>query len=268
MADIPKVTKTNETLGSTTNIADNYQRYSKYFSEEDNDDVSIDTFFQLLVAEMSKQDPLEPMSNTEFISQMANFTALSAQKDALYYQNANYAQSLVGKTVTVAKASAGKDELKTESGVVTSMRLSGKTFNIRVNGQDYTLANIMEVLPTTNPYSVSGSDGAFATSLIGKYVTCVTTKDGSILTDEGKVSRIEIKDNEITVIIGGLAYPLSTVTRVEDEEPTATGSASSAASDSGATNTNIGGKLPDLSNDDEENDETALADLARALGLG
>ena len=38
--------------------------------------MEMDDFLQLLTAQISNQDPLEPMKDTEFISQMANIASL------------------------------------------------------------------------------------------------------------------------------------------------------------------------------------------------
>ena len=40
-----------------------------------------DAFLRLLTIQMSKQDPLSPMKNTEFVAQMAQFTALEQMKN-------------------------------------------------------------------------------------------------------------------------------------------------------------------------------------------
>lgn len=202
-------------LDSIGSIQENRTKYAKYFDSKGKDDMSMDTFYQLLIAEMSNQDPMEPVSNTEFISQMASFTSLQTQKDALYYNNANYAQSLVGKTVTVATVQGS--EMYTDSGVVTSMGLSNGEFQVKVNGKNYAMANIMEVVTGTNPYAISGNDGAYATSLIGKKVTLLTTTaDNKEVVDSGIVDRIEIKNNEISLIVKDLAYPLSSIVKIEN----------------------------------------------------
>ena len=39
-----------------------------------NDSLDKDAFLQILVAEMQYQDPLQPSSNTEWVSQMSSFT--------------------------------------------------------------------------------------------------------------------------------------------------------------------------------------------------
>ena len=38
--------------------------------------MQMDDFLQLLTAQIANQDPLEPMKDTEFISQMANIASL------------------------------------------------------------------------------------------------------------------------------------------------------------------------------------------------
>ncbi|MDR0223356.1 MAG: flagellar hook capping protein [Oscillospiraceae bacterium] len=204
-------------MDSLSNIYENRTRYAKYFDSSSNDQVSIQTFYKLLIAEMANQDPLEPMSNTEFVSQMASFTSLQVQQDALYYSNANYAQSMVGKTVIVA-ADTGKG-FKVESGKVTKVDFSGGQFEMTVNGQPYSLKNVMEIVDES--YGVAaGNDGAYATSLIGKYVTVGLVKDdGAAVVETGTVERVEIKDGEISIIIGGVAYPLYSVAKIENAAP-------------------------------------------------
>jgi flagellar basal-body rod modification protein FlgD len=160
---------------------------------------------------------MEPKSNTEFVSQLANFTALKANQDALYFQNANYAQSLVGKTVTIASMQGSR--FAVESGIVTSMSLADGTFMVKVNGKNYPLSNIMEVTPSSNPYHITGSDGAYATALIGKQVTVTGQDGGKNIIENGIVQRVEIINNEINVILNingtDLAYPLGSVIKVE-----------------------------------------------------
>ena len=205
-------------IDSIGNAKDNFAKFSHRFEDSKRDTISMDTFYKLLMAEMANQDPLEPMSNTEFISQMASFTSLQTQQDALYYNNANYAQSLVGKTVTVAAMSGGS--LESDNGVVTSMSLQDGKFRIKVNGKDYDLSNIMEVLPSSDPFAVDGKDGTFGSSLIGKMVTVEHfNSEGTKVTETGVVSHIEIKDTDVRLIIDNLAYPISSVVKVENAPP-------------------------------------------------
>lgn len=205
---------------SIQNVQENYAKYADMFNNESNNEVSIDTFYQLLIAEMQNQDPLEPMSNTEFISQMASFTSLQSQKDALYYSQSNYASSLVGKTVIVAQDS-GTDKLATTTGVVESVNLSGGSFEIVVDGKSYSLSNIMEIVnPTTASATESGS--TYASDLIGKTVTVqALDANGATIVDEGVVTAVEVKDGVPSIIVNGLAYSTDNIVKIEDTTATA-----------------------------------------------
>ena len=64
-------------------------------------------YMKLLVAQLQNQNPLEPMSNNEMASQLAQFSQLQQLEtmnatfsDVLTATLRNYANSLLGKTVT------------------------------------------------------------------------------------------------------------------------------------------------------------------------
>lgn len=58
-----------------------------------------DAFLQLLVAQMKYQDPLEPTSNTEYISQLATFSELEEMQNVSASMDMSRANSLVGQYV-------------------------------------------------------------------------------------------------------------------------------------------------------------------------
>lgn len=207
-----------EPVGSVDDVR---SKYAKYFEQDNSKSiVSIDTFFQLLMAEMTNQDPLEPTSNTEFISQLANFTALQTNSDSLYYNTVNYASSLAGKTVTVATNAGtdkdGKVKLNIESGVVTGVDISDEnSIEITVNGKRYGLGSIMNVAGNSTGSTVSATDGAYAVSLIGKNVMLkATNADGQTIIDSGVVESIEVENGVYRIVMGGLSYPLDSVIKV------------------------------------------------------
>lgn len=194
-------------------VQDNYEKYKDMFSDKENDLITMDSFYQLLVAEMQNQDPLEPTSNTEFISQMASFTSLQAQQDNFKTQQQNYANSLVGKTVTVATMSG---ELIT--GTVNYATV-GDNPQVNVNGSNYSLSAIKQ-MHTGNTAANGISDyGAFATGLLGKTVMVrAVDVDGTTFIDQGTVSSLEIQDGELRLVINGFAYKPSDVVRVTETE--------------------------------------------------
>lgn len=60
-----------------------------------------DAFLGLLVAQMKYQDPLEPTSNTEFVSQYAQFSSLEQMQNMSATLELSRASTLVGQIVTV-----------------------------------------------------------------------------------------------------------------------------------------------------------------------
>lgn len=60
-----------------------------------------DSFLQLLVAQMKYQDPLEPTSNTEYISQYAQFSQVESLQNMSQNMDLQRASSLVGQMVYV-----------------------------------------------------------------------------------------------------------------------------------------------------------------------
>jgi flagellar basal-body rod modification protein FlgD len=118
--------------------------------------LSQNDFLQLLVAQMENQDPLQPQSDTEMASQMAQFTSLTqatAMSSSLSMMQAN---SLIGSTVTI-KLDSQND---TTNGVVQSVLVgaasSDGTPQIMVNGTAYDLSQVVAVTPTVvNPTTTS-----------------------------------------------------------------------------------------------------------------
>ena len=61
-----------------------------------------DQFLKILVAEMQYQDPLEPTTNTEWVSQMATFSQIEELQNMSDSMTKGQAQNLVGKYVIMA----------------------------------------------------------------------------------------------------------------------------------------------------------------------
>ena len=64
-----------------------------------NSSLDKDAFLQLLVAQMKYQDPLEPTSNTEYISQLATFSSLEEMQNLNSGMTLQRASQLVGQYV-------------------------------------------------------------------------------------------------------------------------------------------------------------------------
>jgi flagellar basal-body rod modification protein FlgD len=101
-------------------------------------------FLQLLVTQMSSQDPLNPESDTDFAAQLAQFSSLQESQDMQADLQNMQATGLIGRTVTVLP-SAGASAV---TGVVSAVQISSGTPDIIVNNQPYALSQLSAVAPT------------------------------------------------------------------------------------------------------------------------
>jgi len=106
-----------------------------------------DDFLKLLVAQFSAQDPLNPKQDTEFIAQMAQFSALeqskSMQQDIAALrsdQQILQANALLGRLVEVEI-----DASNSAFGAVSAVQVAAGTPKIVVNGQAYQLGQVVSV---------------------------------------------------------------------------------------------------------------------------
>ena len=69
--------------------------------DSSNNKLGMDDFFQLLTTQLTAQDPLNPMDNTEFISQMATFSSLTQMEEIAENTAATQSQQLAAATVNL-----------------------------------------------------------------------------------------------------------------------------------------------------------------------
>ena len=211
--------ETTGILSSSEQIQANYEKYKSKFKDATENMVNSDTFLSLLVAEMTNQDPMEPTSNTEFVTQMAQFTSLQYSKDAATYSQSNYASSLVGKTVTASKMDGSKQITKT--GVVQSVMKNGDSYTLKIDGVSFELKNITSISETTSADSntTTGNTSlgeliAKASMMIGMSATVNPKVEGGSLLDSGIITSIQVKDGQVRVIINDKGYALDDIVEV------------------------------------------------------
>lgn len=211
--------ETTGILSSSEQIQANYEKYKSKFKDATENMVNSDTFLSLLVAEMTNQDPMEPTSNTEFVTQMAQFTSLQYSKDSATYSQSNYASSLVGKTVTASKMDGSKQITKT--GVVQSVMKNGDSYTLKIDGVSFELKNITSISETTSADSntTTGNTSlgeliAKASMMIGMSATVNPKAEGGSLLDSGIITSIQVKDGQVRVIINDKGYALDDIVEV------------------------------------------------------
>jgi len=104
-----------------------------------------DTFLQILVAQMKYQNPIEPESNTEYISQYATFSQIEQLTNLQNAVNSIRADLSVGKTVTVEETSINGNTTSI-TGKVEKVNYKGGVPYVSICGNEYLFDNVKEIL--------------------------------------------------------------------------------------------------------------------------
>ena len=105
-----------------------------------------DAFLQLLVAQMKYQDPLEPTSNTEYISQLATFSELEEMQNLRVSYDMQRAQSLVGKQVIMNVIAGATGNLTKIGGQVDYVVLENDKVYLSIQDQLYSLDDLGSIV--------------------------------------------------------------------------------------------------------------------------
>lgn len=109
-------------------------------------------FLKLLVTQFTNQDPMNPLKDTEYIAQMAQFTtleqskAMTASVDKLRADQATLqANSMIGRTVELQSNTDGSTKVL---GIVSGVEMEKGEPLIVVNDQPYALSDVLSIRPT------------------------------------------------------------------------------------------------------------------------
>lgn len=198
-----------DAAASSSNIRtlEDYQKSQRNTSNK----LGQDEFLKILTAQLANQDPLEPSSNSDFIAQMAQFSALEAMTEMSAGFMASQAYSMIGKYVVLQDGTNGK-----VSGVA-----SEKGVNYLVIGDKYYDAK--NVIGVMDPSAVEGDldeqilKGA---NLIGKTITAEIPNEGEAppTTVNGVVEKLIIKDGAVYAVVDETNVPISCITEISNQE--------------------------------------------------
>ena len=177
----------NYTVYTNTSKAANAKNGDFWYEDGSNDQVSMQSFLQLMIAQLKNQDFNNTMDDTQFVTQMAQFSTLQAMTELASYSKLNYASSILGKEVAY-KTTVGS-ETRYEYGKVEaiSSKANGEPI-LYINNAEYSLSDIAQVYPdasneeTMNKFAdkiVSGID-----ELVAEVKSSTTEALFDILSDE------------------------------------------------------------------------------------
>jgi flagellar basal-body rod modification protein FlgD len=119
-----------------------------------------DAFLQLLVTQMRYQDPLSPADNTEYISQLAQFSSLEQMQNLNQTFSNNNAFNLVGKKVIIAAGSSSGETPTYIPGVVQYAQIvDGKAY-VAINETLYSVDDLYAILSDDYVDSIGNNDGS------------------------------------------------------------------------------------------------------------
>ena len=111
--------------------------------------LGVNDFLKLITVQLTSQDPLKPMEDTQFISQMASFTSLEQMQalsknfsDFTSQQELSRAQDYLGKTVTIATTNGNV------SGPVNKVSFEDGLALLSVGGKEYSATDVISVSNT------------------------------------------------------------------------------------------------------------------------
>ncbi|PIC75422.1 flagellar hook assembly protein FlgD [Sporosarcina sp. P17b] len=193
------------------------------------DTMGKDAFMKILIAQMANQDPTNPMKDTEFVAQMAQFSSLEqtmnlANAFEKFAASQNQSQliqynSFVGKEIRWHEVSDKKGEddkpiINEGTGVIQSIKyIDGSVIFTMADGKELSPGNISEVMGNGSS-SGSGAIGqpnnlVQASMLIGKTVGYMEGEEERT----GKVISVTNKE-------GSLYYILQNGTKIEGNQLT------------------------------------------------
>lgn len=124
-----------------------------------------DQFLQILVMQLRHQDPLQPMQDTEFIAQMAQFSALEqmmnvAAEIRALRQSAGLVAGLIGKEVEwIEKTEDGSARRK---GIVESIVIRDGEHYVRIGDTEVKVGDLISIAEPAASGSGTGNGGAEA----------------------------------------------------------------------------------------------------------
>lgn len=189
-------------------------------NKSSNSSLDKEAFLQLLVAQMKYQDPLEPTSNTEYISQLATFSSLEEMQNLNSTMEAAQAANLVGKQVIVKVTSASGETSWVTGQVDYIVRENGKSYLSVKNGlysindldtvvdEDYltatnvatTFQQLVSLLPNVNNVTLSDKDKVKAVSEFYEKLTDYQKQYINSYVDSGYLDKLEALEAELKTL--------------------------------------------------------------------
>jgi flagellar basal-body rod modification protein FlgD len=155
-------------------------------------------FLQLLTTQLENQDPLNPMSDTDFFAQMAQLGQVEGIDELNNSAQVQQAQSLMGQTVVAANTNVGAGQPAVVQGVVQALSIQNGTYYLGIEQANGVMATVpMSALQAVEQTpNISGLAG-----MVGQTVTGTTYTNGVAGSVTGTVTNVGLVNNVPSVTI-------------------------------------------------------------------
>ena len=136
-------------MGVSANIVDGKvvaEATPTYEQTKVGDSLGKNAFLKLLVAQMQYQDPLEPVDNTQYVSELAQFSALEEMQNVSASLDNQNAFGLVGKHVIIAVGSSEGNIQSEIAGKVDFIQMVNGKAKLSINDNMYDLEDLEYVI--------------------------------------------------------------------------------------------------------------------------
>lgn len=196
------------------------QVWDAVFTDKKENGVSVDDFLNLMVAQLRNQDFMNPVDDTQYVTQLAQFATMQQMQEMASYMKTNYVMSLVGKNVTAASMSIS-GELQKETGPVEKISLVNNEYAVYVNGKRFSLEQIMEIntssdKPDTETDEIDPAKAEYLLSLVGREVTVQQYDEEGEAAGKltGVIEKVSTADGKYQVWIDDAWYSMDDILEV------------------------------------------------------
>lgn len=118
--------------------------YNAVFADSDESDLSVNDFFNMMITQLTNQDFMNPVDDTQYLAQMAQFATMQEMMDLCQYSKQNYVVGMLGQEVTVSvnKIGGASDSV---TGKVEKIMLEDGDFKIYINGKPYDYSKVTQI---------------------------------------------------------------------------------------------------------------------------
>jgi hypothetical protein len=180
-------------------------------------------FMKIMLAEITQQDPFKPQETSKIVEGMQKLQDLANSRFEKFRDDQNWARQLVGQSVSAQQMQATPQEIaalkdrglvpdigyRQVTGEVSSFRAVDEQVYVNINGKDYPVDHVLQVLP---PAPDGAQLATAAAGLLGHTVQW-PDRDGKI--NAGLVSAVSFGEGaSLMLSVGNQAVPLRDITSV------------------------------------------------------